>query len=233
MKRLILYILTIWFAVSAICQTINEPQSPDYRFSAVFDCSFPVNLMMSNAKTWAITQLANEANNVYCDTIVNRIIVKSSAKLPVRHDYSNTTEEPILYFSMTMEFKDGRYRILVDDMSIVEYTTSILFGESKWSETYSSNQIFNFDKSPWLNRAKPKELRIAELEALDTSKMNKKERKKTEAVLMELQKDVESEYNSAERYAKLAETHRTAVMCFLNQLSQMASANICKEMENW
>lgn len=233
MKRLILSIFVACLAIYANCQTITEPQAPDYRFSVVCDCSLPVNIMVANAKTWAITQLAREANNIYCDTTLNKIIVKSTAKLPVRHDYSNSTEEPILNFSLTMEFKEGRYRILIDDMSITEYTTSIMLGESRWSETYSAQQIFNFNKSPWQNRAKPKELRIAELEALDTTRMKKKEREKVETEIKELRKYVDSEYSSAENYAKLAEKHRIAVMDFLNQLAQIASTNICSEIEDW
>lgn len=231
-------IFTLLFAVVSFwgMAQVSYPSAPDYRFTAVCDCALPLSTTLSNANKWAITQLTDNPNSVFCDTITKQVIVKSSVVLPSRHDYSNSTEEPTLFFTVTFEFKENRYRICVDNMSVIERTTSfipIINETNYFKEEYNDQQIFSFDPSPWVERAKVKERRLSEIENTDKSALKKKERKRLEQLEIELRKDIECEYNSAEREKRVAEKLKTDIIKFLNDFAQTASTQICTQQEEW
>jgi hypothetical protein len=178
----------IIIANSSHAQEILFPvtASGEIEFAEVVEVNNTKTKLFSNAKEWIAKTYGDYKVVVqFEDPVDGKIIIKGKSKVPL--NVTSSTE--YVYYTITIECRDNKYRYKIGDLSLLG--TTEIFGV----EAHSMNE-YPFDHLKAINRYKSKrELLLTE----DISKLNKKaldEHQREVEILGNSIKNEEFEYES-------------------------------------
>jgi len=233
-------------------QTIKVSETTS-EISAVFDSNCSIDNKFNNAKEWVAKTFGdyNEAVQ-FEDKEKGRIIVKGSSLLESESatlDSGGLTildveETPYLNFTLTIDFKEDRHRLLFDGISItIDEISTVLYTTETSTEEYNikdyCNRIVSGEtRIPELQiverRVKKNKKTLDSLNSLDYSTLKSKEIKKIEKEKSSLTNTIKSLENSIDRHyywANKVERRLKYIEDTFNALIISFNKNVCKSDE--
>lgn len=203
-------------------------------FSIIIENNCRSEIKYNNSKEWIAKTFGDYKKVIqYEDAENHKIIMKGESELEHGHEYANTTEIPILKYTITIECKNDKYRVQMENMGIEETiirTTpkelAVLIGYSEDRNTvkYSMHDVCNPDSTKWMNSIytleENKEVLIENMKG-DISKKKKKE-------ILSMIDKTEKEINSI----KLSISSHCENMRILNKKVQLGILELINSLDS-
>lgn len=168
--------------------TLDEIEIIDNSFSKIYQSPVPVEIKFGNANLWIAKAFVNYGSVVkYEDKENRRIVLKGATQLVSPHEIS---------FTMTVDVKDDRYRVLMEQIYIDDNLYSIFIQERAF-------QITKYEEIK------------AEKEAI----MAKWERDPKSFHYRQAKKNIAEEKAKVQRYYFLEEQAKKTISSIFNSLS--------------
>lgn len=192
MKKCLLTLLVILFACFVNAQDYSFPKNNDgeYEFTEVVNTNQMKSILFSNATAWAIDFYEEHGykNVVQLESEVDgRMIIKDYDV--VLDGYSLKKEKPLetvkVYYTLTIDCKDNKYRYIINDIAIKSPSNSSAFGGLfglEWDMTHETH----------LEEIKKCEQQIDSINGLTQNAKGKK-LKKLQAQIEDLNEKIKSE----------------------------------------
>ena len=136
MKRFCVLSSFLFFGIVVYSQdcSFNKNENGEYEFSEVVESNLSKSTLFKNATSWAMDYFKEEGfNNVveYCSETEGRIIIKYIDlilnNVEIKKGISHFGKEN-LYFTLTIDCKDNKYRYIINDIIIKELAYFPLYG---------------------------------------------------------------------------------------------------------
>lgn len=124
MKKFILFVALVSVSVLFYGQVkISDVKYENNAYSQIFETSISVADQYRNAKQWIAKTFGSYKDVVQLeDEETHKIILKGKMALPDEHSVSGTgcmlTDKITSSFTMTIEIKEGRFRVKIEDVSL-------------------------------------------------------------------------------------------------------------------
>lgn len=179
----------------ALSQEINVSEIED-TYMYVKESTVPVSQKFLNAKVWIATTFGNYNSVMQFEDSENfKIIIKGISKLP-----EEKTEDPIfqlplrikpsLYYTMTFDFKEERYRVKFEAINCHSIWITDVLGETVRTE---QNQNIKQFCSP-VNRPQieleSKTRELNNMNGADVESMSRRERQKHDSEVQKLESEI-------------------------------------------
>lgn len=173
MKIELTIILFTLMNVSVFANKEYDVREDGNSFSLVDTLCVTPDIAYNNAQNWVIKSSSNYKSSVqFEDREQKKLIIKSGVVYPY---VSASNEEPYLIFDLTIELKDGRFRIKLENIKHYTILHSVNFGFGETGEDVSEvdivtsscyekdpmsgNVIFRYEEEFSSNKLKLKELK--------------------------------------------------------------------------
>lgn len=200
MKKILFVLFNFVFSTYSFAQvsingvTINEEGS---NISKIFSSNIIKDKKHINAKEWVAKTYGDYKSVVQFEDDNNcKLIIKGRSSLPERkRNYENiysAIDKPYFVYTLTVDSKDDKYRIQIEDMSINIYHVSNILGKINTEiinktikESVSQDSV-----SLYIKEVMPLELKREKLNSADRSTLKKKEVKLLEEELYDMDKKI-------------------------------------------
>lgn len=124
MKKIVLFFALVSISALSFGQVkISDVKYENNAYSQVFETSISVADQYRNAKQWIAKTFGSYKDVVQLeDEETHKIILKGKMALPDEHSVPGSgcmlTDKITSSFTMTIEFKDGRYRVKIEDVTL-------------------------------------------------------------------------------------------------------------------
>lgn len=128
--------------VCALANNEYDVRENGNSFSLVDTLYVTPEIAYNNAQNWVVKSSSSYKGSVqFEDREQKKLIIKSGVVYPY---ISGTNEEPYLIFDLTIEFKDGRFRLKLENIKHYAILHSVNFGFSETGEDASEVDIATF-----------------------------------------------------------------------------------------
>jgi hypothetical protein len=204
----------------------KDENGEDY-ISEVVECTTSKEQLFSNAQEWIAKTFGDYKSVIQFENKDDgKLIIKGFGDVTHVRSYLSSTLSEKIKFTMTIEFKDNRYRYTISDIVIVQTFKMPYVGTTTSEENHHSHLVNIEEYNVKVNNY---EEELSRLKGTQLDELKKKERKK---ILEEMEK-IEDSIDSNKLYISSEITFYQEEYEVMTSIVQSLKVAMLKDDNNW